>query len=88
MLKGQQKIKIKLSLTNSLQHQNGIFEGGNGFNAFSRKILFAMKIFCHIGNDKYYRLRIQFYGYNNPKKLLYTAVFPSVIEVDNAIDTK
>ena len=55
MLKGQQKIKIKMSLTNSLQYQNGVFEGGNGFNAFSREILFAMKIFCHIGNDEYYR---------------------------------
>ena len=54
MLKGQQKIKIKMSLTNSLQYQNGIFEGRNGFNAFSREILFAMENFCHIGNDEYY----------------------------------
>ena len=54
MLQGQEKIKIKMSLTNSLQYQNGIFEGGNGFNAFSCKDLFAMKNFCHIGNDEYY----------------------------------
>ena len=52
MLKGQQK--IKMSLTNSLQYQNSVFEGGNGFNAFSHEILFAMKNFCHIGNDEYY----------------------------------
>ena len=55
MLKGQQKIKIRMSLTNSLQYQNGVFEGRNSFNAFSHKILFAMKNFCCIGNDEYYR---------------------------------
>ena len=54
MLKGQQKIKIKMSLTNSLQYQNGVFEGGNSFKVFFHEILFTVKNFCCIGNDKYY----------------------------------
>ena len=51
--KDNRKIKIEMSLTNSLWYQNGVFEGRNGFNAFSCEILLMMENFCHIGKDKY-----------------------------------
>ena len=74
-----------MSLTNSLQYQNGIFEGGNGFNAFSCGISFVMENFCHIGNDEYY-------GYNFTdiiiQKIIIHCCISSIIEVDIVVDTK